>query len=155
PRDVFLAPVQRQTSTTLTLAALIAVIVTAGAVLAAQVLADPLARLTSTAEKVAAGDLAVRAQVSSRDEIGALANTFNSMTGRWKELFPPLETRVPERPGHLQGAADIGGAPASVRNLDELLRLALDLIRDRFGFYHASIFLIDANSRAAVLREST
>lgn len=155
PRDVFLAPVQRQTSTTLTLAALIAVIVTAGAVLAAQLLADPLARLTSTAEKVAAGDLSVRAQVSSRDEIGALATTFNAMTGRLSEMITMLESRVAERTGQLQAAADIGRATASVRSLDELLRLALDLIRDRFGFYHASIFLIDAASHAAVLREST
>src|SRR5439155_4868628 len=94
PRDVFLAPVQRQTSTTLTLAALIAVIVTAGAVLAAQVLADPLARLTGTAEKVAAGDLNVRAEVAGRDEIGTLAATFNGMTGRLSEIISTLESSV-------------------------------------------------------------
>jgi GAF domain-containing protein/HAMP domain-containing protein len=155
PRDVFLAPVQRQTSTTLTLAALIAVIVTAGAVLAAQVLADPLTRLTGTAEKVAAGDLSVKAEVGGRDEIGMLASTFNSMTGRLSELVGTLESRVAERTAQLQAAADIGRATASVRSLDELLRLSLDLIRDRFGFYHASIFLIDEANHSAVLREST
>jgi GAF domain-containing protein/HAMP domain-containing protein len=155
PRDVFLAPVQSQTSTTLTLAALIAVIVTAGALLAAQLLADPLTRLTSTAERVATGDLTVRAQVQSRDEIGTLASTFNTMTGRLSEMLATLESRVSERTTQLQAAADIARATASVRSLDELLRLALDLIRDRFGFYHASIFLIDEDSRAAVLREST
>ena len=155
PRDVFLAPVQSQTSTTLTLAALMAVIVTAGAVLAAQVLADPLTRLTDTAEKVAAGDLSVRAQVASRDEIGVLATTFNVMTGRLSEMISTLESRVTERTGQLQAAADIGRATASVRSLDELLRLSLDLIRDRFGFYHASIFLVDEAANAAVLREST
>ncbi len=155
PRDTFLAPVQSQTSTTLTLAALIALIVTAGALLMAQVLADPLARLTSTAEQVATGDLSVRAQVSSRDEIGTLASAFNAMTGRLSEMVTTLESRVAERTAQLQAAADIGRATASVRSLDELLRLALALIRDRFGFYHASIFLIDENGRAAVLREST
>jgi len=155
PRDVFLAPVQRQTSTTLALAALIAVIVTAGAVLAAQVLASPLTRLTGTAEKVAAGDLNVRAEVLSRDEIGTLATTFNDMTGRLSEMITMLESRVAERTGQLQAAADIGRATASVRSLDELLRLSLELIRDRFGFYHASIFLIDEAGQTAVLREST
>jgi GAF domain-containing protein/HAMP domain-containing protein len=155
PREVFLAPVQSQTSTTLTLAALIAVIVTAGALLAAQLLADPLTRLTSTAAKVATGDLTVRAAVQSRDEIGTLATTFNSMTERLSEMVATLESRVVERTTQLQTAADIGRATASVRNLDELLRLALDLIRDRFGFYHASIFLVDEDSHAAVLREST
>ena len=155
PRDVFLAPVQNQTSTAITLAALIAVVVTGGALLAAQLLADPLARLTSTAEKVAAGDLTVRAQVTSGDEIGMLARTFNSMTSRLSEMVMTLESRVARRTAQLQAAADIGRATASVRNLDELLRLVLDLIRDRFGFYHASIFLIDEANHTAVLREST
>src|SRR5579859_1801711 len=155
PRDVFLAPVQSETGTTLTLAALIAVVVTAGALMAAQLLADPLARLTSTAEKVATGDLSVRADVSSRDEIGALARAFNTMTGRVSEMVATLESRVAERTAQLQAASDISRATASVRNQDELLRLTLDLVRDRFGFYHASIFLIDEVNRTAVLREST
>ena len=155
PRSVFLAPVQAQTNATLTLAALIAVAVAAAALYGAQVLAMPLARLTATAEKVAGGDLAVQAVVGSADEIGVLARTFNSMTGRLNEMVMTLENRVAERTGQLQAAADIGRATASVRSLDELLPMALDLIRSRFGFYHASIFLVDEGSRTAVLREST
>jgi GAF domain-containing protein len=38
---------------------------------------------------------------------------------------------------------------------DELLRVAVNLIRERFGFYHASIFTVEAGSGLAVLREST
>jgi methyl-accepting chemotaxis protein len=37
----------------------------------------PLHRLTRVAERVTAGDLAARAQVESRDEIGVLANSIN------------------------------------------------------------------------------
>jgi GAF domain-containing protein/HAMP domain-containing protein len=155
PRDVFLAPVQDQTRTTLTLSLLMAVGVAALALLGAQVLANPLARLTATAEQVAGGDLSVRAQVGSADEIGILAQTFNTMTGRLNETVMNLESRVAERTGQLQAAADIGRAIASVRNLDELLPQALELIRERFGFYHASIFLVDEANRTAVLREST
>ncbi len=155
PRDVFLAPVQQQTRATLLLAAIIAVVVAGAAVLAAQVLAEPIARLTLVAEQVSAGDLGVRAEANSRDEIGALARTFNTMTGRLSEMVTTLELRVSERTGQLQAAADISRATTSVRDLDELLRLALELIRDRFGFYHASIFLLDKDERFAVLREST
>ena len=57
PRDVFLAPVQQQSRTTLTLSLVMAIGVAALALLGAQVLATPLARLTATAEQVAAGDL--------------------------------------------------------------------------------------------------
>jgi GAF domain-containing protein/HAMP domain-containing protein len=155
PQDVFLAPVRQQTQATVTLAAIIALIVTAVAVAAAQVLADPIARLTSTAEKVAAGDLTAQAEVASRDEIGLLARTFNELTARLTEQVGTLEHRVTERTAQLQAAADISRATASVRNLDDLLRLALDLIRDRFGYYHASIFLLDSPGDYAVLREST
>lgn len=155
PTAVFLAPIQQQTQATLTLAAIIALIVTAVAVAAAQVLADPIGRLTATAGQVAAGDLTVQAEVDSRDEIGLLAQAFNGMTARLNELVTSLEQRVSDRTAQLQAAADISRATASLRNLDDLLRLALDLIRDRFGFYHASIFLLDAPGQHAVLREST
>jgi GAF domain-containing protein/HAMP domain-containing protein len=155
PQDVFLAPVEQQTQATLTLAAVIALIVTGAAVGAAQVLADPIVRLTSTADKVAGGDLTVQAEVASLDEIGQLAQSFNAMTGRLNGMVGTLEQRVAERTGQLQAAADISRATASVRNLDDLLRLSLELIRERFGFYHASIFLLDAGGQYAHLREST
>ncbi|MCC7360241.1 MAG: GAF domain-containing protein [Anaerolineales bacterium] len=155
PQDVFLAPVEQQTQATLTLAAVIALIVTGAAVGAAQLLADPLVRLTATADKVAGGDLTVQAEVTSQDETGQLARSFNTMTIRLNEMVATLEQRVVERTGQLQAAADISRATASVRNLDDLLRLALELIRERFGYYHASIFLLDAPGQYALLREST
>ncbi len=43
----------------------------------------------------------------------------------------------------------------SIFNVDELLRKAVDLIRDRFGFYHVGIFLMDEAGEWAVLREAT
>jgi len=55
----------------------------------------------------------------------------------------------------IQTAAEIARDISSALNLDELLRKAVDLIRDRFNFYHASIFLIDAGEKKAVIREST
>ncbi|NVO07397.1 MAG: response regulator, partial [Rhodoferax sp.] len=51
----------------------------------------PVRRLTGIAERVAAGDLSARAQVESHDEIGALANTLNSMTQRLTDNIEHLE----------------------------------------------------------------
>ncbi len=42
----------------------------------------PIIMLTDMAEKIAAGDLSVRANVTEHDEIGRLARTFNTMTGQ-------------------------------------------------------------------------
>ncbi len=41
-------------------------------------IADPVKRLEQTAGRIGAGDLNAQAQVASGDEIGSLAQTFNS-----------------------------------------------------------------------------
>jgi methyl-accepting chemotaxis protein len=62
------------------LTTLLVLFLTSGvAVVLAQVLMAPISRLTRVAAQIAAGDLSTKAQVESRDEIGTLANTFNSM----------------------------------------------------------------------------
>jgi len=55
----------------------------------------------------------------------------------------------------IQTAAEIARDISSALNLDELLLKAVNLIRKRFNFYHASIFLIDPNEKKAVIREAT
>jgi PAS domain S-box-containing protein len=65
------------------------------------------------------------------------------------------EAELQRRAQQLGAAADVGRAATSSLDLDLLLRNSVELIRDRFGFYHASIFLIEPGSRLAVVREST
>lgn len=55
----------------------------------------------------------------------------------------------------LQTAAEIARDISGSLNLDELLLRAVNLIVDRFRFYHASIFLIDSHGEYAVIREAT
>src|SRR5262245_58043959 len=51
----------------------------------------PLKNLARTAEAIGAGDLEVEARVDSRDEIGTLAATFNTMALRLRGLVGSLE----------------------------------------------------------------
>lgn len=155
PEEVFLQPVRVQTALTIGVVIVMSFVVAGLGLLMTQLLTTPISRLRDTAEEVAKGNLAVRAEVVTQDEIGTLATTFNSMTERITELVGTLEERVAARTAQLQAAAEIGRVVASVRNLDDLLPLALDLIRNRFGYYHASIFLMDEAGRTAILREST
>ncbi|MFZ6030256.1 MAG: GAF domain-containing protein [Chloroflexota bacterium] len=60
-----------------------------------------------------------------------------------------LERRVV----HLQVAAEIAREAASLDRADELLERSVNLVRDRFGFYHAGIFLVEGDY--AVLRAAT
>jgi len=52
-------------------------------------------------------------------------------------------------------AAEIARDISSSLDLDELLKKAVDLIRSRFNFYHASVFLKDMPAEFVVIREAT
>jgi GAF domain-containing protein len=70
-----------------------------------------------------------------------------------------LESRVGERTQDLQRralqlqvAVEVGQAVSAMRDLDQMLSRVTELISDRFGFYHAGIFLLDDSGEFAVLR---
>lgn len=55
----------------------------------------------------------------------------------------------------LQAGADVSQMMAQVVEQDDLLTRAAEIIRDRFGYYHVQIFLLDAEQRYAYLQAST
>jgi nitrate/nitrite-specific signal transduction histidine kinase len=119
----------------------------------------PVVTLTETVQAITAGRLDREALVESNDEIGTLARSFNAMTAQVRESISGLEQRVAQRTleleyrsAQLQAAADVGHAAATIRNLDELLPLVVNLISERFSFYHVGIFLLDDRREYAVLR---
>ncbi|MBE7552052.1 MAG: HAMP domain-containing protein [Anaerolineales bacterium] len=69
-------------------------------------LADPVLKLTSVAQAVAAGNLEVEVQVenSPSDELGILATAFKSMTRQLQDLIGGLEENVRERTAELEAA---------------------------------------------------
>jgi len=124
-------------------------------------LTKPLISLTKVAQDISLGDLNVEANVSTRDEIGALAHSFNNMTARLRDMIENLESRVSERTkaleqrsSQIQAAAEVGNTVATLRNLDELLPRITQLISQRFNFYHVGIFLLDDRKEYAVLMAS-
>jgi GAF domain-containing protein len=136
--------------------------------------------VTDAAVQVAAGDLERAVEVEREDEVGVLANAFNSMTAQQRDLIGSLEERVAERTAALQqrttdleqlshnledavdqnrrralrleASAYVAHAVASVLDPAELLNQVVSLIADRVGFYHVSVFLLDETERYAVLR---
>jgi len=55
----------------------------------------------------------------------------------------------------IQTAAEIARDISSALNLDELLLKAINLIRERFNFYHAGVFLVDNTGNNVIIREAT
>jgi len=90
--------------------------------LLARGLTRPLLKLVAAARAVAAGDLSVRSAVRTRDEIGVLASSFDSMTERLQRqhlstiraLTSAIDARDPYTAGHSvrvgQLAVEIGAA---------------------------------------------
>lgn len=155
PEATALSSTREQSRTIILISLALALIVALLSAIAARNLTHPINTLTQAAERVSIGDLSARAPATSADEIGQLTNTFNAMTAQLQQTLSDLEQRVDRRTAQLQATADISRATAGIRDLDELLELAVEMIRGRFGFYHASVFLLDTAGEYAVLREST
>jgi len=122
----------------------------------------PVAHLSRAAERIAAGDLAVRVPFHRQDELGMLAHAFNDMAARLQALVGTLEQQVAQRTAdlarrtaQLEAAAHVARRAAEIRRLDALLSETVRLISDRFGFYHAGIFLVDEMGEYAVLRAAS
>lgn len=121
---------------------------------ASKALTQPLVQLTTTAQEIAGGNLDVVAPVATTDEIGTLALTFNTMTGRLRDLIDSLETRVEMRTAQVQASADVGRAVTSILDPDRLLQQVVQLITERFGFYYVAAFTLDPSGQWAMLREA-
>jgi GAF domain-containing protein/HAMP domain-containing protein len=119
---------------------------------------SPLNKLGAVAQRIAAGSLNLNAEVEQRDEIGVLAGSFNSMTAQLRYLIGSLEERVLDRTRSLErrtlqlrAAAEVARDASTIHDLQELMDRAVNLLRSRFGFYHAGIFLVDERGEYALL----
>ena len=72
-----------------------------------------------------------------------------------KEQKATLEEAMQKRLERVYGAVEIGLTAASVLNLSEQLPQTLNLILERLGYFHASVFLVDAGDEYAIIRESS
>ena len=104
PIAVALAPVEKQIHDALLLLAIIATIVTIIAFAIAQLLTKPVIYLTEAVAQFTGGHLDMRVKMRSRDEIGLLARSFNSMARQIQESFETLEDKVKERTAELANA---------------------------------------------------
>jgi GAF domain-containing protein len=126
--------------------------------LTARTISTPITDLAQTAGQLATGDLSSRSTLFRVDEIGQLSNSLNAMADRLQGFIANLEQRITDRTRDLQRqalrlrvAAEISRDSATATQLNELLNHSAQLIRERFGFYHSGIFLLDENREYAIL----
>jgi len=150
-----LEPLTTQTRNALIIGFAILIAAIIAAVGLARLISDPIIRLNTVAQKIAGGDITAQAKVETRDEVGTLATTFNSMTSQLREMIGSLEQRVEERTQSLELAAEVSRSVSRVRALDVMLKDAADLIRSRFDLYYVQFYLTDPSQTNLILQSGT
>jgi HAMP domain-containing protein len=117
-------------------------------------LVAPIQALTTSAARIAAGDLEARVAVDRSDEIGALARAFNQMTADLRTSVRSLQLTAEARTRQLAATGDLSRTAAARLGLESLLARVTDLIAERFGFDQVSIFLLDEAGTTALLQEA-
>jgi GAF domain-containing protein/HAMP domain-containing protein len=155
PEAELLAPVKKfQNTAILVIAAGIALLLALAWFTIRRTL-QPIGTLTDTVSAIAAGDLNRMAEVKGQDEIGILASTFNTMTGRLRDLISSLEERVAERTHSLELAAEVIRSVSQVRDVASMLKDAAELIRSRFGLYYVQVYLTNPSRNTLLLKSGT
>jgi signal transduction histidine kinase/CheY-like chemotaxis protein len=146
----------------LPLGAAILVIVMVVGLLVSRRLTHPIQEMAAAVQRIGAGQWDVPLPRTANDEIGVLAQAFNSMTAQLRGLIAELEQRVADRTsdlqrraGQLEAAAEVARDAAAIRDVGQLLDATVHLVSERFGFYHAGIFLVDDAREYAVLRAAS
>ena len=159
PSSTFLTEVQRQINTNIVLVVITSVIVAIIAAFLARTFTNPIIALSQVADSISQGDLNARAQTGSSNEIDTLASAFNSMTSQLQSTLTGLEERISERTAALQKnnlqletIADVSREIAIIRDMNTLLNVSANLIRERLRYYHVGIFLVDERNEFAILR---
>jgi signal transduction histidine kinase len=104
PLSEAFAPIQAAIWRTVVLLVVFLLVAIATSVALARNLARPIEAIQVAAAKIGSGSLDQRIQVSSRDELGALADEFNRMAARLQASYAGLEQQVQERTNELAGA---------------------------------------------------
>jgi GAF domain-containing protein/HAMP domain-containing protein len=122
----------------------------------------PLQLITSSAKEMAAGNLDQSVPIESKDEIGQMAAAFNQMAAELKSLYTDMESRIQERTatlekltGDLRASSEVARAATTILEPNALLSHIVELLSQRFDFYHAGIFLLDDTRTEAVLQAAS
>ena len=78
----------------------------------------------------------------------------DQVTGRTRAL-QEANYALQRRAIQLEASAEVGRVITSIVDVDQLLRRTMELIRDKFGFYHVGIFLLDEAGEWAILQAAT
>lgn len=92
-----------------------------------------------------------QAQIQANQEFRELQKSLEERIGERTTELEEANLQNEHRAQQFEAITLVGNAISSIRSLDELLPRVTELISQQFGYYHAGIFLNDANNQNAIL----
>ena len=130
--------------------------------LLAQSVSQPVREMVRTMDEIQAGHSTRRANMVSSDETAELTLRLNLLLDELGKAQQELARMVDERTAdlthkttQLQAAAQVAREASALQDVNVLLTRTVDLISDRFGFYHTGIFLLDEQREYAILQAAS
>jgi GAF domain-containing protein/HAMP domain-containing protein len=130
----------------------------------AQRITQPILAIADAAVQVAAGNLSVTAPITSNDEVGTLARTFNLMVSQLKDLYAGLEQKVNElqikeqalrhNTRRLEAQREIDRAILKAQLPQDIALAALSHLHDLIDCHRVSVILFDEENQEATILAS-
>ena len=120
---------------------------------------SPYNTLAEYSDHIRLGEYTAEIPVAGEGTLAVLAANLNAIASQMSVTSGNLDALVAERTSDLerrnrqiQTAAEIASQIAAPHHLDDLLTTTVNLIRERFDYYHVGIFLVDDQKQYAVLK---
>ncbi len=111
----------------------------------------PLEQLTNASARMSAGETDVQVAISTDDEMGVLATTFNRMTVQIRHLVHGLEQRAQR----IRQVNALNERLVAILDLDELLLETVNQLITYFDYRRARIYLLDEQEVNLILVAGT
>lgn len=89
----------------------------------------------------------------TEEDFEILEDVADEVAGQLEQLR--LVEEIQRRATQLETAAEIARVATGLLDLDTLLKQAVNLIQERFGFYHVAVYLVERAGNTAFIREAS